>query len=384
MAIGPLIPGAASGVAVRVLPVTEPGAVRAVTGRLTALAQAVPGAGTPQVPLSLEAALARAVGAAVQSAVQRQGGLGPLMADLAQAMADPASGLPPKVRAAAAQVLNLRTPLGPTVTAADLQTAVARSGLFLEARMAAAPPPAAGAPAVPPADLKAALLVARQALGQWAEAAEPPPLPISLPAPGAAPEPAPRAGAAPPAPPYRNGPTTPQNPAEPSLAPEAAPRAIARRLLQDADAALARQELMQAASLPDALAAPGPARRPADAHWLFELPFAGPQGSGVAQFEIDREAQGPGVPDAHPVWRARFSLALEPLGPLHVQVALTGARANVALWAERPESALTLRAGEQGLAAALSAAAYAPEVAVFSGAPARAPPPPGAFLDRSS
>jgi hypothetical protein len=383
MAIGPLILGAASSSSVPVPPVTEPSAVRAVAGRLAALAQAALGAETPQAPPTLEAALARAVGAAVQSAVQRQGGLGPLMADLAQAAADPASGLPPQVRAAAAQVLNLRTPLGPAVTGQDLKAAVAGSGLFLEARMAAAATPAAGATAPPPVDLKAALLIARQALSQWAETAEPAPAPGAPPPAGAVPQPAGRM--TPPAPPYRNGPTTAQGPAQPALAPDAAPRTVARRLLQDADAALARQELMQAASLPDALAAAPASPRTSDAHWLFELPFAGPQGAGVTQFEIDREAHAAvGGAEAHPTWRARFSLDLEPFGPLHVQLALTGARANVTLWAERPEGALMLRDGEAGLTAALSAASYAPEVAVFSGAPPRTPVPAGAFLDQMS
>jgi hypothetical protein len=384
MAIGPLILGQASAAAARTPPVTEAAAVRAVMGRLAAVAQATLGPPAQHPPASPDAALARAVSLAVQSAVQRQGGLGPLMADLVQAAADPAAPLPPQVRAAVAQVLGLRTPLGPGVSAQDLRTAVARSGLFLEARLAAAPP---GAPAAPPADLKAALLIARQALSRWIEATEP--APSAAPAPAAsahaAPEPRPGPHVPAPAPPYRNGPTTAQPPAAPGLAADAAPRAMARRLAGETDGALARQELMQAASLPGALAPAAPAATPSEAHWLFELPFTAPQGSGVVQFALDREPAGPGAADAAPVWRARFSLDLEPLGPLHAQVALHGARASVGLWAERPQSALALRGAQESLLAELSAAAYAPEVAVFSGPPpAAAPAPVGAFVDRSS
>ena len=369
MGIGPVNTGAAAPGGAKVEPVTQASLVRQVIGRLAAIAQAGPVEPQPQV--TLQARLAQAVSAAVQAAAPRQGGLGPLMADLQQTIAV----LPPAVQAAATKVLAQQTPLGPTVTPADIKAAVANSGLFLEARMAAAAQagPAAGA-APPPVDLKAALLIARQALMQWARSAAPSP---------DAPLLAGRPAGAPPAPPMRQGPPAPQAQAQASLAADAPPALAAGRLLQETDAAIARQELLQAASLPEALQ-PTPGRiGPAGPHWLFELPFAGPQGQGVAQFEVEGEAEGEGRSWAR-AWRARFSIDLEPFGPLHAQLSLIGRRAGVALWAERPEVAEQFTAWKGELADALEAADYLAEVTVVSGPPPRAPTAAGVLVDRTS
>src|SRR6185295_7024653 len=83
------------------------------------------------------------------------------------------------------QLLGLRVPLDETLSAADVKQALSRSGVLLEPRLAAAIKSAASAPtapaapsspaAAPPAgDLKAALLVLRQALKTWAGQAAPP------------------------------------------------------------------------------------------------------------------------------------------------------------------------------------------------------------------
>nr|HAQ95623.1 flagellar hook-length control protein FliK [Afipia sp.] len=53
-----------------------------------------------------------------------------------------------------------------------------------------------------------------------------------------------------PPPPFRGSETSAQPVALPSLAPDDAPAAVAHRLIEDTDAALARQTLLQAASLP--------------------------------------------------------------------------------------------------------------------------------------
>jgi hypothetical protein len=107
----------------------------------------------------------------------------------------------------------------------------------------------------------------------------------------------------------------------------------------------------------------------------------------VAQFEVERDGGGAdgGTPsDAPPHWRARFALDVEPFGPVHAQVTLSGARAGVQLWAERPETALALRAHQDLLRGALELAAYAPEVAVMTGSPPKPAAPAGLFVDRSS
>jgi hypothetical protein len=380
MAIGPINAAAAAGATPRVEPVAEPSAVRQVINRLAAIAQAGLGVEAPQPPVSAEARLIQAVAAAVQAAAPRQGGLAPLMADFNQAVAN----LPPQAQAAVARVLALQTPLGPKVTGEQLQAATARSGLFLEAKMAAAAQPAPGGskPPAPPMDLKAALLIAREALVRWAETAAPEADSAQAQAQAQAQA---RPAGPPPPPPLRHAPPAAQGQAAPSLPADAPPALAARRLVQETDAALARQELLQAASLPEGLQA-GPRRLDsAGPHWLFEIPFTAPQGGqGVAQFAI--EGDGAGERPGHtPVWRARFSLDIEPLGPLHAQVTLTGRRAGVTLWAERPESAALLRDWEGRLSEALEAADYLADVTMIGGAP---PPPPatraGALVDRSS
>jgi hypothetical protein len=329
---------------------------------------AVTGAPAAPVPQPATPPLAAAVDTlaeAVQVAAARQGGLAPLLADLEQA----ADGdvLPPPVAAAAARVLDLRLPLD-GLDAEALRQALARSGLFLEAGLAAALPSATADMAG--TDLKAAMLVLRQLMKAWFD---------GEPAPGFRPA----VPASAPPPPYRGAPPSAQPAVPPFLSPHAPPGAIAQRLLADADAALARQTLLQVASLPDAAAASLKAAQ-RGAQWAFEIPLATGQGSAIAQFEISRDGQGAAT-DAPSVWRVRFSLNVEPMGPVHALIAVTGDRAAVTLWAEREASAARLRAGAGELAEALRGAALAPgDIQFRVGTPAAPPPAAGRFLDRAS
>ena len=478
--------------------------------------------------------VAQALKAAVAQAAGAQGGLAPLMADLSQAVAVAALSAP--VKAAAQQVLALQTPLSPEISAPVLRQAVAQSGLFLEARLAARPE-------MPPgADLKTALLVLRQVLAAAAPAREGPgdggPKPPTTPAPapppaapaaqsagqpnparlvsesdvvrqpsaearpmesratasavpavstqgatGSEPQPAqpasaklsppplagpapaavspappaaqpatapaasapasdaqvpqhtdleppptpyreggrtasepaaqqsaaspmppqarapghpqvpppPTRGPAPPAretppPPFRGGPTHAQRPATPTLRSTADGPAVAEQLLQETRAALARGELLQAASLPDDRPTPfegGTTPRP-ESRWMFDLPFATPQGPAVAQFEISRDGAGQGPRGAEPVWRARFSVNLEPTGAVHAALSLTARRAAVTLWAERPERAAQLRGRVDELSRRLREAAETVEVAVYAGAPPSPAPATGRLVDQAT
>ena len=348
----------------------------------------------------------QALGEAVRVAASRQTGLAPLLADVEQVVQARPSALPAPVRAAAEQVLALRVPLAANLPAPDLKLAFARSGVLFEPRLAAegrAPPqsphalPPKPAPA-PAADLKAALIVFRQVLKAWAnETAPARPIP-SPPAPPAsapaqaepmrpapaetinvrqlasalageaempataplspeqatilaktvaaaltgreAPEHAASANPNAPPPPYRGAPLAAQQPAAAAIAPDTPPHETAERLLGATEGALARTTLLQAASLPDQ---PGAQRSdPATQRWTFEVPFATPQGTGIAQFEVSRDGRAARDEERAPVWRARFSLDLEPMGPVHALVALAGERASVTLWAERAATAARL------------------------------------------
>ena len=190
-----------------------------------------------------------------------------------------------------------------------------------------------------------------------------------------------------PPPPYAGGPTSAQA-AVPSDLPEGlAPADLARRLLKSADGAIARQELLQIASLPEPRTEAERTVETRGSRWVFDLPFHTPQGVAVAQFEISRDGGGGGGDSGREVertWRARFSLDVEPLGPVHVQIALTGACTRVGFWAERPDAMARLQAGEAALSAALREAELSPEVAFHSGSPTVAVTEPGHFVDQAS
>jgi hypothetical protein len=385
------------------------------------------------------AALTEAVGAAMRAAVVRQDGLAPLIANIEALVGRPdaAAALPPQVMQAARRLLDLRVPLGGDLSATDIRQALLQSGLFMEAQLSgrdgaagatpagvsssgAAPttPPGTAAPTGSPAspaasqpgdagaaadgaggDLKTALLVLRQVVRGWLDSSgsgEPAPAgPRSAPAqsppspPSAVPSP-PLAGESahptfPPPPPYRGAAPAPQPAAAPSIAEDARPAEIAHKLLQQTDAAIARHALLQLASLPDTPSPSLPhAPDTSGPHWAFEIPFATPQGTNIAQFEVSRDGQAI-TPDGRTIWRARFTLDIEPIGPVHAQVAVFGERAAVTLWAERDATTARLRESMPMLSEGLREAELEPgDIHCRTGAPAAPKAPAGHFLDRAS
>jgi hypothetical protein len=188
-----------------------------------------------------------------------------------------------------------------------------------------------------------------------------------------------------PPPPFRGALPAAQPIASPSITPGAPLATSARHLLQDTDAAIARQTLLQVASLPDRIDITTPQVDVTSPRWSFEIPFATPQGTAMAQFEISRDGGGAEAAPASRVWRARFSLDVEPAGPVHALISLTGDTTLVRMWAERPATAARLRAGTAQLSQALSQAELKPgDIVVRDGAPPQAAPArAGHFLDRA-
>jgi len=188
-------------------------------------------------------------------------------------------------------------------------------------------------------------------------------------------------------PPPVNGALPAAQPVAPAtLSPHAPLETTLQHLLSDTDGAIARQTLLQIASLPGQA---DPSATRADAsipRWNFEIPFATARGTAMAQFEISRDGGGRDADPAKQVWRARFSLDVEPAGPVHALVSLNGGRTSVRMWAERPATASQLRAGVAQLSQALSRAELTPgEIVVRDGAPSQgAPVVAGHFLDRAS
>lgn len=410
-----------------------------------------------------------AVAVASESAATRQQSLAPLFANLTAAAASDA--LPPTVQQAAMQVLAQRTGLDANLSGADIQAAFQSSGLFLEASLAA---PSALAPGIVP-DLKAALIVLRQALasavnGTRSPAAAAPvqtatakPASYAAGAPVSAPplapegevqdighvllpqspaQPAggnpqillsdallsletgsastaavltlvqealqeiPRATGTPtatitlpdgrsedvtlrtltPPPPFRGALPAAQPMADTSIPRNAPGEAMAHQLLQDTEAALARQTLLQVASLPGQSDGSNTPIDQNQRRWNFEIPFATPQGTAMAQFEISGDGGGRAAEErGKRVWRARFTLDIEPAGPVHAMVSFSGERTSVRMWAERPQTAARLRAGAGELSQALSRAELSPgDIVIREGAPPQSPlAKAGHFLDRA-
>jgi hypothetical protein len=346
------------------IPVTpiRPAAVVVRAQAADAVAQALAEtAGGAAAPEALEAlAQVKAVDVAAQTAVTRQGGMAPLFADLARTLQSP--NLPPEVHGAITQLMAQATPLTARPDAAAVARGLSQSGLFLESQLAQQPE-------ISPAgrDMKADLLILREVLQGW----------LGAPARALTP----RAAASIP-PPYRGGPTTAQAPATPTLERGAPAPVAGLRLAQETEAALARHELMQLASLPGARPDPGEAQV---TRWMYEAPFLTPQGATIAQFEISRDdAQSAREGGAGPIYRARFSIDIEPLGPVHAHVSLAGDHAGVTLWAEREASVAVLQGARSWLSQALTKAELRSDIAVYPGAPPRPAPGAGQFVDRST
>ena len=430
---------------------------------------------SPQPALTALEALA--VSAAAQEAATRQGSLSPLFANLLATAGT--SGLPPAVQQAAASLFALRSNLDPELAGGDIKTAFQRSGLFLEASLAAGTEDLSASAAGGFPDLKAALIVLRQTLSMWAGSTDDATLassatpqaassPATTQAPSLAPDfeeqeillpqavvsvaddiggdvaanetilapPLPpglravvtgaalnllqealqsgmseadaasasgpdgslassRAGAASsdavvvrtstPPPPFRGALPSAQPVMEASIS-SRAPAQVAQHLLDDTDAALARQTLLQVASLPDQSDLAGSRLDLVAPRWNFEVPFATPFGTAVAQFEIAKDGAGAEADAAKRIWRARFSLDVEPTGPVHALISLTGDKTSVRIWAERPATAQQLRADASQLSQALSRADLLPgDIIIRDGAPQQpASAPAGHFLDRAS
>jgi hypothetical protein len=335
--------------------------------------------------------------AVLRDLLPRAGPLGPALAALREAARadpagpEPAARLEPAVRDAVRAVLSSVAQPAEVTTGEGLRRAVDRSGLFLEARLALAPPGES-----PPLDDLKTLLLRLAALlskatgggealvpgaaparshppqpdeaeaspprGSADRGAEPPQAPpaagLRLPA-GASPRPAPPGGGV--------APSTP--------APPAPDRDPTEGLRRQVEAALARIELNQVRSTQAADGA-----LPA---WRLDLPVARGDGADVLTLELRPDGhEGNGQSDA--AWFVTLHLALEPLGPLHARVVWRTGQVSATLWAERPGVARLLERHAPELAERLATAGLSVSgIHCLEGAPPapRQSTPPGDLLD---
>ncbi len=332
-----------------------------------------------------------AAGPVAGAALARQDSFAPLFANL-QALVQAQVALPSSVLQAALRVLNQRLPIaGSTVAPESLQKAVSASGLFHEAHLAQRQPAEAAS------DLKSALLVLRQVLsegvrGEQTARHDALPVPKGAPLPdsetaGRQGRPEPSAQPAPqarPTAPFREGLPVPQASAMASIDPasQSVPAMLAK-VLEGTESALDRLTLGQYASLPNAAdAAPGaPLNR-----WHVELPMILDGYTAMLPLEIEEDRGGgtTSAPGAK-LWRVRFALDVEPMGPVHALVTMQGKVIGVSVWAERDATSQLVRDFAPDLEAALLDSDFErAEIDVIAGQPMRRVAHAGHYLDRRS
>ena len=119
----------------------------------------------------------------------------------------------------------------------------------------------------------------------------------------------------------------------------------------------------------------------------FDIPLATATGTAVAQIRIERDAAQRNNDNEviAPVWRANFSVDVEPIGAVHVRIALQGGKTVVTLNADRAASAQGLAAGLPLLEAGLRNAALDPgHLSCQQGQPAAASADRGLYVDHAT
>lgn len=379
----------------RITPNRSDGAARTAPASASGAAAAPPrpeGA-QPQLPPSDADVLSPAARAALAQAVGRAGGaqapIGPLFASL-RGLGEPAmlATLPPPLQRAVAQALSLpldtdafmaAAKAAPEAAGGMLADAVARAGVSHEARLASAMPQQAALAAT---DLKSALTQLLSAIAALAPKTDGRPTPQHPAAGQAMPADAPPAPAA--APPHRDAAPRGQPALEPdrSLA-QADLKELSATLARQAEGALERVRLLQAASLPEARPmadSPAPQQR-----WHVELPMMLPDGrTQMLPLRIEREAARRSAARAEgATWRVRFALDGEPLGAVAALVTWRMRQIGVTIFAEREETRRVLRAEAAELRRGLDhAGVEGIEIDITSARPAEPAATPGRLLDR--
>ena len=155
---------------------------------------------------------------------------------------------------------------------------------------------------------------------------------------------------------------------------------IAKTLASKTEAALTQVKIIEAsAQLQRADAAPPTTAQ--EPRWAFELPLATPFGQTAVKFEVSRDTYKTRS-NAHAiVWRAHFSIDVEPLGPIQAQIALLEKNAWVSIWAERESSMKLLEAQQPLLHQTFRDEDLAAEVICCLGVPTHHTPGTGKLMD---
>lgn len=275
----------------------------------------------PQLEVMADLPDDRVVMQGLRERLPQQAGYAPLLGTLDALARRPATrALPVELRAALAN-LESAAPTPDDVADPDtLKQAVARSGLFLEAKLVdqgRPPTPGLPLPLAPlpdePDDWKAALLKLAAALTRQ-------PMPATRVAPQQEQETPP---------PLRERPL----PIQPRMMVDVETEVdtLVEHLRANTRGAVARLEISQLES------------QPASNVWMLELPIRGDRGYDVLQLRIEREASqmGEGGVDS---WTLGFAIDLPLMGPIQGDIHLRGSRTSVRLWGQFEPSVVALEA----------------------------------------
>lgn len=304
----------------------------------------------PPPPATPQAALAQML----PEALSRQDSAGPLLMSLAAVVQKPGVLPEPVLRAALGVLAQRIIVSGGKVQVSQIEQAVARSGVTLEASLLKAEPQ--------PRDAKAGLLALRETLGRWIGGTPAPVLSGREAAP----------------PPIKGLPLRAVSVDAPPL-PDAA-KEVGRLLHGETDAAVSRLKLMQLASLPDS--DPG---KPGASTLRMELPFLIGHELVMAQIQVGRDSPRREA-DRRRGWMMRFALNFSQTGEVGAEVGVLGKAVNVSLWAAEPETAVAMNETLPELARSLEAAGLKPgTMRIRHGAPAQpSRPASGRLLDSVS
>jgi hypothetical protein len=294
-----------------------------------------------------------AVAHMVPEALARQDSIGPLLRTLAAVLQAPVALPEPIVRAALGLLAQRVVVPDGKASANDLEQAVWRSGVGLEAALARGQPV--------PNDAKAGVMALREMLAKWVGDGKPA---------------APPHDAAPP--PLKGLPMRAPIAADAPPLPDTA-RDIGKLLHTEADAAVSRIKLMQVASLPD-----GDPKLPAAPTLRVEVPFLVGHELVMAQIQIAREGRRREA-EHRRGWTMRFALNFSATGEVGAEVGLLGKAVNVSLWAVEPKTAEVLAEGLPELQRVLEAIGLDPgPIRMRHGPPDAERPASGHLLDSVS
>ncbi len=296
---------------------------------------------------------------AIGAAATQQNSLAPLYANLA---ALGQARLPPALREVVDRLLDTRLSPDDPDLPKSLAKAFSNSGVFLEAHLTES-----GQGGAVAEDIKSLLLELKQQLSILAE----PETGISAEA---------RAR-----PPLRGEAPLGQPASQPSIEPDAPLAKIAAVLRPETEAAIARIELSQYASINSSDAQP--ARAQTSPQWTFEIPIAlNPQQTVMAQFQLVHERpEGDAssvAAEGERSWKVRFSVDTAENGPVQAQVSLRGGAVSIFLSADRPETVQRFQSELPDLVDALQAVALQLEtVQCLAAAPRPVTTPAGSLMN---